>query len=220
MVRVTLDRMAAGGIYDHLGGGFARYSVDARWLVPHFEKMLYDNALLAGVYLDAFLAMRVEGYARVVRETGRIDASDIVQLTYVTALQSFSQFTGSRQGEFCAWLYTVHDRVVQRVARDHVRTQKRSVQREERKTDSHLGQLGVIVDSTASQKVVHQESLVKLTLSMDALPEDQREAVRLRYCEGWPLERIAREMNRTMPSVAGLLKRGLKTLRARLANDI
>src|SRR4029079_5010973 len=45
MVRLTLDRMAAGGIYDHLGGGFARYSVDARWLVPHFEKMLYDNAL-------------------------------------------------------------------------------------------------------------------------------------------------------------------------------
>ena len=55
MVRLTLDRMAAGGIYDHLGGGFARYSVDARWLVPHFEKMLYDNALLAGAYLDAYL---------------------------------------------------------------------------------------------------------------------------------------------------------------------
>ena len=56
MVRVTLDRMAAGGIYDHLGGGFARYSVDERWLVPHFEKMLYDNALLADAYLDAYLA--------------------------------------------------------------------------------------------------------------------------------------------------------------------
>ena len=46
MVTVTLDKMAAGGIYDHLGGGFHRYSVDDRWLVPHFEKMLYDNALL------------------------------------------------------------------------------------------------------------------------------------------------------------------------------
>ena len=44
---MTLDKMAAGGIYDHLGGGFHRYSVDERWLVPHFEKMLYDNALLA-----------------------------------------------------------------------------------------------------------------------------------------------------------------------------
>jgi uncharacterized protein YyaL (SSP411 family) len=69
MVRLTLDRMAAGGIYDHLGGGFARYSVDAQWLVPHFEKMLYDNALLAGAYLDAYLVTKNEGYAQVVRET-------------------------------------------------------------------------------------------------------------------------------------------------------
>lgn len=50
----TLDAMAEGGIFDHLGGGFARYSVDAQWLVPHFEKMLYDNALLAPCYLEAF----------------------------------------------------------------------------------------------------------------------------------------------------------------------
>jgi uncharacterized protein YyaL (SSP411 family) len=69
MVRLTLDRMAAGGIYDHLGGGFARYSVDARWLVPHFEKMLYDNALLAGAYLDAHLVTGEASYARIVRET-------------------------------------------------------------------------------------------------------------------------------------------------------
>ncbi len=61
--------MAAGGIYDHLGGGFARYSVDARWLVPHFEKMLYDNALLARAYTDAYLVTGDANYARVVRET-------------------------------------------------------------------------------------------------------------------------------------------------------
>src|SRR5439155_3459273 len=53
MARFTLDKMALGGIYDHLGGGFHRYSTDARWLVPHFEKMLYDNALLTEVYLEA-----------------------------------------------------------------------------------------------------------------------------------------------------------------------
>jgi hypothetical protein len=56
MVEHTLDKMSRGGIYDHLGGGFARYSTDARWLVPHFEKMLYDNALLIPVLLDASLA--------------------------------------------------------------------------------------------------------------------------------------------------------------------
>jgi uncharacterized protein YyaL (SSP411 family) len=54
LVRLTLDRMAEGGMYDQVGGGFHRYSVDARWLVPHFEKMLYDNALLARTYLAAW----------------------------------------------------------------------------------------------------------------------------------------------------------------------
>ena len=69
MVVVTLDRMAAGGIYDHLGGGFHRYSVDAEWLVPHFEKMLYDNAMLADCYLAAWQATGRNDYLRVVRET-------------------------------------------------------------------------------------------------------------------------------------------------------
>ena len=58
MVLHTCDRMAAGGIHDQIGGGFSRYSVDAKWLVPHFEKMLYDNAQLANLYLDAFLVGR------------------------------------------------------------------------------------------------------------------------------------------------------------------
>ena len=53
MARKTLDAMARGGMYDQVGGGFRRYSVDERWLVPHFEKMLYDNAQLARVYLEA-----------------------------------------------------------------------------------------------------------------------------------------------------------------------
>ncbi len=65
----TLDAMAEGGIYDHLGGGFARYSVDGRWLVPHFEKMLYDNAQLVDAYLAAFRATGSESYARIARET-------------------------------------------------------------------------------------------------------------------------------------------------------
>ncbi|MCA9121351.1 MAG: thioredoxin domain-containing protein, partial [Planctomycetales bacterium] len=69
MVKRSLDSMARGGIYDHLAGGFARYCVDERWLVPHFEKMLYDNALLTGAYLDAYLITRDESYAQVVRET-------------------------------------------------------------------------------------------------------------------------------------------------------
>jgi hypothetical protein len=65
----TLDAMAAGGIYDHLGGGFARYSTDARWLVPHFEKMLYDNAQLARVYAHAAQLTGDPQQAYVARET-------------------------------------------------------------------------------------------------------------------------------------------------------
>jgi uncharacterized protein len=68
-VRLTLDKMMHGGIYDQLGGGFHRYSVDAAWLVPHFEKMLYDNALLARVYLHGWQVMEEEGWRRVCEET-------------------------------------------------------------------------------------------------------------------------------------------------------
>ncbi|HET6951801.1 MAG TPA: thioredoxin domain-containing protein [Acidimicrobiales bacterium] len=69
VVETSLDAMASGGIYDHLGGGFARYSVDARWLVPHFEKMLYDQALLTRVYLHAWQVTGHARYRQVVDET-------------------------------------------------------------------------------------------------------------------------------------------------------
>jgi uncharacterized protein len=69
MVELTLDRMLAGGIYDQIGGGFSRYSVDATWLVPHFEKMLYDNGLLARAYLHGWQELGHERYRRVCEET-------------------------------------------------------------------------------------------------------------------------------------------------------
>jgi uncharacterized protein YyaL (SSP411 family) len=89
MARVTFDRMAMGGMYDHLGGGFHRYSTDERWLVPHFEKMLYDNAQLAIAYLEAFQATGDPFYREVVEET----------LTYV-----LREMTG-REGAF----FSSHD---------------------------------------------------------------------------------------------------------------
>lgn len=68
MVRKTLDGMAQGGMYDHIGFGFARYSTDEMWLVPHFEKMLYDNALLAYVYLESYQYSHHESDARIAKE--------------------------------------------------------------------------------------------------------------------------------------------------------
>ena len=69
MVVKTLDAMAAGGMYDLVGGGFHRYAVDRTWLVPHFEKMLYDNALLASTYLHGWVVTGEERYRRIVVET-------------------------------------------------------------------------------------------------------------------------------------------------------
>ena len=69
ILTTSLDAMASGGMYDHLGGGFARYSVDAQWLVPHFEKMLYDQALLARVYLHAGVALNKPRWLQIASET-------------------------------------------------------------------------------------------------------------------------------------------------------
>ena len=74
-VLLTLDKMSQGGIYDHLGGGYARYSTDARWLVPHFEKMLYDNAQLLDLLTAAWKETGKPLYEARIRETDRLGAA-------------------------------------------------------------------------------------------------------------------------------------------------
>ncbi|HEX2140649.1 MAG TPA: thioredoxin domain-containing protein [Candidatus Limnocylindria bacterium] len=102
MVTFTLDRMAAGGIRDQLGGGFARYSTDARWLVPHFEKMLYDNALLAHAYLQAYRATGDERHAAVARATLDFMLRELV--TEVGGLASaLDADTDGEEGRFYVW---------------------------------------------------------------------------------------------------------------------
>lgn len=102
MVTKTLDAMAHGGMYDHLGGGFHRYSTDTKWHVPHFEKMLYDNALLAWTYLEAYQVTHQEDYAQIARAT-----LDYVLRDMTSPEGAFysAQDAGEvdREGEFYIW---------------------------------------------------------------------------------------------------------------------
>lgn len=149
------------------------------------------------------------------RLNGRIDASDIVHETYITALASLEQFRGSQRPEFLAWLRTVHEHVVQNLARQHILTKKRSTNRERQFTESHL-QLAALIESTPSGNLMRAELILNLLRLLDRLPSDQRAAIRLRYFEAKSLEAIAAEMQRSLQSVAGLLKRGLQALRSQL----
>ena len=106
MATLTLEKMAAGGIHDQVGGGFHRYSTDARWRVPHFEKMLYDNALLSLAYLEGYQVTGRQDFARVARETLRYLQRDMMspEGAFYAATDADSNDSQGRPAE--GWFFT------------------------------------------------------------------------------------------------------------------
>lgn len=150
----------------------------------------------------------------------RLDESDIVQQTCLSVFGRIEGFDGDDPDQFVAWLRTIHENNVRNVLRDHVSTQKRSVNRElALETDVGVHEIAPSQQSSPSQRLMQGEQAVRLAAALQKLSPDQREAVRLRYLEGWSLAEISEHTDRTKHSIAGLIKRGLSSLRKELRDD-
>lgn len=154
----------------------------------------------------------------------RCSPSDIVQETVAEAYRDFASFRGSEEAEFSVWLGKIHRNNLDDAARKHLLTLRRDAGKEEH-LDGPKGTVSITWrditsdEPTPSDRVVAGEKGLRLAKLLLSLPDSQLEAIRLRHIEGLPVTKIAEQMDRSLQSVAGLLKRGLKALRQKMSED-
>jgi RNA polymerase sigma-70 factor, ECF subfamily len=152
----------------------------------------------------------------------RADASDAVQQTFAEAHQAFRNFAGSTEPEFSAWIQRIHYHNVAELIRKHIVAEKQSLKQEQRldgqdATASFCWWEPAAAQTSPIQRMIKGEKALRLAGLIESLPETQHEAIRLRYIEGWPVEQIARQLDRSLAATAGLLKRGLQALRGKMS---
>ncbi len=149
----------------------------------------------------------------------RVDASDIVQQTFLIAHRCFEQFRGESDPELTAWLRQILNQNVQEVVRRNVQSQNRDVTQEVSLQSAGTTSLPFDpagTDPTPSRLVARSEAASELLVALDSLPEEQREAVRLKHLDGWSVAEIAQSLRKSEAAVAGLLRRGVVALREKL----
>jgi len=157
------------------------------------------------------------------RISSRCSTSDVVQQTLAEAGQCFPEFRGTTEAEFSAWIKRIHGHNLNDALRQNL-AGIRDVRREVSlpgpdDTVSFCWHEPAAGQSTPSEAVVRGEQALRLAEIIESLPELQREAVRLRHVEGWPVERIARDLDRSVAATAGLIKRGLQKLREKMSEE-
>lgn len=189
------------------------------------EEALAGNGDAFGELLEhyrAYLTVLAQRYLDN-RLRGRLDAADVVQVTFLEAQRDLPSFRGHQIEELLGWLRHILRNNVSSAHQKHIYTQKRSAGREvsNSPTDSRpaITDLAPSETTSPSQRMMRDEAAVYLANCLEDLPDTQREALRLRYVEGCSLKEIAQFMNKSEMAVAGLLKRGLKALRNRMVSD-
>jgi RNA polymerase sigma-70 factor (ECF subfamily) len=149
----------------------------------------------------------------------KVDASDVVQQTLVQAYQGIDQFRGQTSQELAGWLRKILANQLAHLVRDFGRL-KRDAGRELSlaalidQSSARLEALLAADQSSPSERAQRNDSLIALAAALETLPDEQRQAVELHYCHGLTLAQVAAELNRTPPSIAGLVHRGVMKLRS------